>query len=82
MEDSDVLIVPAGGGDLISPEQAGSWRILGLKLVIPVQYQTPAGDAHLGTLDAFCKALGVEIPVPEDKLGLQPGSRRRCASWP
>lgn len=72
MEDCDVLIVPAGGGDVITPEQAAEIVAqLGPKLVIPVQYATPNGDTNLGTLDAFCKALGVEIPVPEDKLVLR-----------
>lgn len=69
MSDSDVLIVPAGGGTVVTPEQAADVVAqLGPKLVIPVQYATANGDRSLGTLDAFAKLLGVEIPAPEEKL--------------
>jgi L-ascorbate metabolism protein UlaG (beta-lactamase superfamily) len=69
MEDCDVLLVPAGGGDIISPEQAAEViGQLGPKIVIPMQYATSIGDAKRGGLDRFCKSLGVALPQPEDKL--------------
>lgn len=72
LEDSDILLVPAGGGDVISPEQAAEIiGQLGPKLVIPMQYATEIGDTKLGGLDAFCKALGVPVPAPEDKLAIK-----------
>lgn len=72
MEDSDILLVPAGGGDIISPEQAAEIiGQLGPKVVIPMQYATEIGDRNLGGLDRFCKALGVAVPAAEDKLVLK-----------
>ena len=69
----DVLMVPAGGTHVITPEQAA--EVVGQlepKLVIPMQFATPQGDKDLGTLEAFCKALGVETPQPVDKLTIRP----------
>jgi L-ascorbate metabolism protein UlaG (beta-lactamase superfamily) len=65
----DVLMVPAGGKDVITPEQAA--EVVGQlepKIVIPMQYATAQGDKNLGTLEAFCKAMGVQAPEPVDKL--------------
>lgn len=72
MENSDILLVPAGGGDVITPNQAA--EVIGQldpKVVIPMQYATANGDTGLGSLEAFCKALGVEIPAAEEKLVLR-----------
>jgi L-ascorbate metabolism protein UlaG (beta-lactamase superfamily) len=72
LEDCDVLLVPAGGGDIISPEQAAEVvSELQPKLVIPMQYATSIGDRNLGGLDQFCKSLGVPVPEPEEKLVLR-----------
>jgi L-ascorbate metabolism protein UlaG (beta-lactamase superfamily) len=72
MNNVDVLFVPAGGGDVISVSQAAD--VVGQlepKIVIPMQYATPLGDKNLGALDAFGKALGVEIPAVEEKFVLR-----------
>jgi len=72
LDDCDVLLVPAGGGDIISPEQAAETiGLLGAKIVVPMQYATPVGDKKLGDLTQFCKSLGVDVPQPEDKLMLR-----------
>ena len=72
LEDCDVLLVPAGGGDIISPEQAAEViSQIGPKLVIPLQYATPIGDRNLGELGRFCKSLGVPVPEPEEKFTLR-----------
>jgi L-ascorbate metabolism protein UlaG (beta-lactamase superfamily) len=72
LEDCDVLLVPAGGGDIISPEQAAEViSQLGPKVVIPMQYATEIGDRALGGLDRFCKTLGVPVPEPEEKFVLR-----------
>jgi L-ascorbate metabolism protein UlaG (beta-lactamase superfamily) len=72
MESSDILIVPAGGGAVINPNQAA--EVIGQldpKVVIPMQFATPAGDTSLGSVEQFCKALGVGVPAAEDKLVLR-----------
>ncbi|HEV2527452.1 MAG TPA: MBL fold metallo-hydrolase [Thermomicrobiales bacterium] len=71
---SDVVFVPAGGDNtsIIDPTRAA--EIIGQlepKLVIPMQYAAGSGDSGLGDLTAFCKALGVETPEPEDKLTIR-----------
>jgi L-ascorbate metabolism protein UlaG (beta-lactamase superfamily) len=68
---TDILFVPAGGdnNNVIDPARAA--EIIGQiepKLVIPMQYAAGTGDSGLGDLTAFCKALGVATPTPEDKL--------------
>jgi len=73
MANVDVLLVPAGGGDVLDPAQAAeAVGQLEPKLVIPMQYATPQGDTKLGPLEPFCKELGVEPPPAEDKLVLRP----------
>ena len=68
---TDILLVPAGGDNtnVIDPPRAA--EVIGQlepKLVIPMQYHAGTGDRDRGDLVAFCKALGVETPTPEDKL--------------
>ena len=72
MSKCDILMIPAGGGpsggEVITPEVAA--EIIGQlepKVVIPMQFATPIGDKQYGTIDAFCKALGVDVPAPEEK---------------
>lgn len=65
----DILMIPVGGGTVITIEQAA--ELIGHlepKIVLPMQYATAIGDKSLGSLDPFCKALGVVCPTPEDKL--------------
>jgi L-ascorbate metabolism protein UlaG (beta-lactamase superfamily) len=72
MSNVDVLLVPAGGGDVISVAQAAD--VVGQlepKIVIPMQYATAQGDKSHGGLDVFGKALGVEIPAAEEKFVLR-----------
>jgi len=72
MSNVDVLLVPAGGGDVINVSQAAD--VVGQlepKVVIPMQFATAQGDKALGSLDAFGKALGIEIPAAEEKFVLR-----------
>ncbi len=72
MSHVDVLLVPAGGGPVLDPAKAA--EIVGQlepKLVIPMQYATAQGDKSLGGLEPFCKELGKEPPVAEEKLVLR-----------
>ena len=69
---ADVLMIPVGGGSIISTEQAA--ELIGQlepKVVIPMQYATEIGDKKLATLEPFCKALGVPVPDAEEKLTLR-----------
>lgn len=68
----DVLLVPAGGGEVLSPATAAEVvTALEPKLVIPMQFKTEIGDKSLGSVEDFCKHLGVPSPEPEDKLTLR-----------
>ena len=72
MSNVDVLLVPAGGGKVLEPPKAA--EVIGQlepKVVIPMQYATPCGDAGLGDLATFCKHLGVDVPSAEEKLVLR-----------
>jgi L-ascorbate metabolism protein UlaG (beta-lactamase superfamily) len=72
ISECDVLLVPAGGGNVLSPDQAADLIAqVEPKIVIPMQYATPNGDAKLGPLEPFAKRLGIEMPGPIDKLVLK-----------
>ncbi len=65
----DVLMAPAGSGNVLSFEKVvETITELTPKVLIPMRYATPIGDKGLGELDPFCKQLGVEIPEAEDNL--------------
>lgn len=69
----DILFVPAGGGDAITPEQAAEITTeLEPKVVVPIRYQTPWGDKDLAPVDEFCKHLGIDVPEAQEKLILKP----------
>lgn len=72
MPNVDVLLVPAGGGDVIDPAKAA--EVVGQlepKVVIPIRYATLQGDTGLGDLAPFCKELGIEVPTAVEKLVLR-----------
>ncbi len=70
--DPDVLIIPAGGGTVIDAATAAEIvSQLEPKVVIPMQFATAIGDRELGTVEAFCKHLGVQMPEAEEKLVLR-----------
>lgn len=73
MAQADILLVPAGGGPIINQEQAVEVvSLLEPKIVIPMQYQTDAGDAGRAPVDEFVSALGADVPEPVDKITLKP----------
>ncbi|GIW04920.1 MAG: Zn-dependent hydrolase [Thermomicrobiales bacterium] len=70
--DPDVLLIPAGGGTVIDAATAAEIvSQLEPKVVIPMQFATPLGDRDLGSVDAFCKHLGVQMPAAEEKFSLR-----------
>ncbi|MGE3796383.1 MAG: MBL fold metallo-hydrolase [Thermomicrobiales bacterium] len=69
MAQCDVLLVPVGGGPLITPSQAAEIvSQLEPKLVIPMQFATAIGDQGRGAVDAFVSALGMAAPETMEKL--------------
>ncbi len=69
MAQCDILLVPAGGGPLLSVEQAAEVvSQLEPKLIIPMQYRTTIGDSTRGPLEPFLAALGLSAPETVDKL--------------
>lgn len=69
----DVLMVAAGGGDVLNQERAAALVTeLAPKAVLPMQYATAIGDKQLGTLDTFCKQLGIEVPEARDRMAIRP----------
>lgn len=73
MNHVDILLIPAGGGNVLSPAKAAELvSQIEPKLVIPMQYATEIGDTELAPLSVFCKELGVEPPAADDKLVVKP----------
>ena len=73
----DVLIVPVGGGTVLDAAKAA--EVVGQlepKMVIPMQYQTAAGDRQRDPVDRFLKEMGVNDIAPRDKLVLRASDLR------
>lgn len=69
MAQCDILLAPAGGGPVISIEQAAEVvALLEPKIVIPMQYATSGGDKSREPLTEFLNVLGSGSPEPVDKL--------------
>jgi L-ascorbate metabolism protein UlaG (beta-lactamase superfamily) len=69
ISDCDVLLIPAGGNDLLTPDQAADLIAqVEPKIVIPMQYATANGDANLGGIEPFAKRLGAESIEKLDKF--------------
>lgn len=68
MSSADVLIVPVGGGTVLDAVKAV--EVIGQlepRVVIPMQYQTAAGDKQRDPLERFLKEMGVTEAQPRDK---------------
>lgn len=73
----DVLFVPVGGGETISPAEAISViSQIEPRVVIPMHYANAqlSFDQPLAPLDRFIHELGQKDPVPEEKLSLSAAS--------
>lgn len=54
----DILLLPVGGGDVITAKQAAEIiKTVEPRMVIPLAYHTEGVKEKLGTADAFCKEL-------------------------
>src|SRR5680860_362256 len=73
MAQCDILLVPVGGGPLITAEQAAEIvSVLEPKVVIPMQFATGIGDKNRAPLEPFIKALGTSAPEAIEKLVIKP----------
>jgi L-ascorbate metabolism protein UlaG (beta-lactamase superfamily) len=69
LESIDILLVPVGGGNALDAQGASEVIAqLEPRIVIPMHYRTAAGDPNLNDAEAFCKALGIENPTPQEKF--------------
>jgi L-ascorbate metabolism protein UlaG (beta-lactamase superfamily) len=67
----DILILPVGGGDVLDAKLSASIiSMVEPRVVIPVHYHVPGIKTKLGTVDAFCDAIGVCKRQDMNKLKL------------
>lgn len=70
LDNIDVLLIPAGGGEgIVSPEIAA--KIVGRiepSMVIPMQFASGKGDRNREPIATFAKELGIDAPEPVDKV--------------
>jgi len=72
IEAVDILMVPVGGGNALDAQAANEVIAqIQPRIVIPMHYRTAGGDSGLDDLEHFCKALGVENPVAQEKLTIR-----------
>ena len=71
LNDTDVLIVPAGGGSTIEPAAAADLvNAISPRIVIPVHYATEELSAGLQPLDTFLGQIGVTEVAPQPRLNV------------
>ena len=74
LDDVDVLMVPVGGGNAL--DSVGANEVIGQiepRIVIPMHFQTVAGDTTSDRVERFCKELGIENLAPQEKLTVRKG---------
>lgn len=72
LENIDVLLIPAGGGNVISSEIAS--KIIGHiepNVVIPMQFATDRGDKQLQPIEELGQKLGIDIPESVEKASIR-----------
>jgi L-ascorbate metabolism protein UlaG (beta-lactamase superfamily) len=71
----DVLLVPVGGGENLTPAQASELiSLFEPSIVVPMYYKIPGLSMRLGSLDRFRKEVGLEKLVTEDTLKITKAS--------
>ena len=71
LNDTDVLIVPAGGGRTIEPAAAADLvNAISPRIVIPVHYATEEVSAELQPVDTFLGQIGVSEVAPQPRLNV------------
>lgn len=71
MPDIDILMIPAGSKHLSLETAAEIVALIEPKVVIPIQYRSGMGDPSLEPLEPFARAIGADIPEPEDKFAIK-----------
>lgn len=72
LEGVDVLFVPVGGNDVLTPARATELiSQIEPRVVVPIQYKTTGGKASYGTLEAFLKDMGAKQTEPVGKWKVQ-----------
>ncbi len=75
MSDTDVLMVPIGGGATIGA--AAAVEVISLlqpRLVLPMHYKTDVVKMELAPLDPFLKEMGLKEVTPQPKLSVSKSS--------
>lgn len=69
ISDVDVLLIPVGNPDSLTPEQAAKLIAqIEPRIVVPMSYKVTGLKKKSGTLDAFLNEMGVTKPQKIDKL--------------
>ncbi len=75
MSGVDLLLVPVGGdGSLEASQAQETITLLEPKLIIPMNYATPAAKAKLDPIEAFLKESGVPASEPQPRLSVNHSS--------
>ncbi len=75
MSGVDVLLIPVGGGGTLDAAEASETvSLLEPKLVIPLNYATPAATAELEPVDRFLREIGVPPTEPQPRLSINHSS--------
>ena len=71
LNDTDVLIVPVGGGCTIEPSAAADIvNAISPRIVIPVHYRMDGVSVDLQPVDAFLGQIGVSEVAPQSRLNV------------
>lgn len=72
LETIDILLLPVGGGDGLSPTLASDLiSEIEPRIVVPINYSIPGIKTELGTIDSFCKHLGACQKEDMNRLKIQ-----------
>ncbi len=75
MSEIDLLLVPVGGNGALNATQAQETiTLLEAKLIIPMNYATPASTAKLDPLEAFLKETGAPAMEPQPRFSVNHSS--------
>jgi hypothetical protein len=72
LESIDILLLPVGGGDGLTPTLASDLiSEIEPRVVVPINFSIPGIKTELGTIDSFCKHLGACQKEDMNRLKIQ-----------